>query len=145
MDGHDFIKLAGKLAAKPNADEATYRTSVSRAYYGAFHLAKALLEDLGFTPPTNVNVHGFVRHYLHGSGNADACRAASHLGDLQAARNKADYQLSNPDVGSHAYAVIVVEKAHDIKSALATCSQDKVRATVKEAIAEYANKIAPES
>ena len=39
MDGHEFISLAGKLAASANAGEAAYRTAVSRAYYGAFHAA----------------------------------------------------------------------------------------------------------
>jgi uncharacterized protein (UPF0332 family) len=47
MTGLDFIALAGKLAASPNADGATVRTAVSRAYYGAFHLTKAFLRDLG--------------------------------------------------------------------------------------------------
>lgn len=141
MDGNDFLALAGKLAATANADEATYRTSVSRAYYGAFHLAKSLLEDLGFTPAANVNVHGFVRHYLNGSGNSNACHAARHLGDLQAARNKADYQLSNPDVATKAFAVLIVEKAHDIRSALMNCTERKAREQLKAAILDYEKRI----
>jgi hypothetical protein len=67
MDGNDFIALAGKLAVAPAAGEATYRTVVSRAYYGAFHLARSFLVELGFVPLGNANVHGFVRHYLNGS------------------------------------------------------------------------------
>lgn len=60
MNPDDFVSLAGKLAANANADEATYRTAVSRAYYGAFHLAAAFLAELGFVAPRTANVHVFV-------------------------------------------------------------------------------------
>jgi uncharacterized protein (UPF0332 family) len=96
MDGHAFIALAGKLAA----EEATYRTAVSRAYYGAFHVARSFLVELGFEPLSNANVHAFARHYLNGSGIAQACLAAGELGDLQTARNRADYRLDESSVGS---------------------------------------------
>jgi uncharacterized protein (UPF0332 family) len=64
MNPDDFISLAGKLAANANADEATYRTAVSRAYYGAFHLAATFLAELGFAAPRMANVHVFVQHHL---------------------------------------------------------------------------------
>lgn len=48
MTGDDFIQFAGKIAVLPSSDAAALRTAVSRAYYGAFHLAKELLRDLGF-------------------------------------------------------------------------------------------------
>lgn len=82
MDGNAFIALAGRLAALSTADEATYRTAVSRAYYGAFHLARSLLVEMGFKPVGTANVHAFVQQYLYGSGHADARLAASHLSDL---------------------------------------------------------------
>ena len=44
MTGDDFIHLAGKLAT--SVDEAALRSAVSRAYYGAFHLALQFLEDI---------------------------------------------------------------------------------------------------
>ena len=44
MTGDDFIILAGRLAT--SADEASLRSAVSRAYYGAFHLALRFLEDI---------------------------------------------------------------------------------------------------
>src|SRR5205823_6398205 len=101
---NDFIALAGRLAAAPNADEATYRTAVSRAYYGAFHVARSFIVELGFVPIGNANVHAFVRQYLHGSNNRNASLAAAELGDLQRARNQADYQLDDPNVGSRNFA-----------------------------------------
>jgi hypothetical protein len=88
MDGNDFIALAGKLAAASAGDEATCRTAISRAY-GAFHVARAFLVELGFSPVGNANVHGYVQHYLNGSGHSEACRAAFLLSHLQSARNTA--------------------------------------------------------
>ena len=144
MDGNDFIRLAGKLAAVPSADEATYRTAVSRAYYGAFHIARSYLVDLGFEPVGNANVHAFVRHYLNGSHHPDACRAASFLSHLQAARNLADYDLNNPHVGSRSQAMLMVERATQVVSALENCRNDDIRTSIREAIAEYQQKLRPQ-
>ena len=46
MTGDKFISLAGKVASGTQSDEATCRTAVSRAYYGAFHVAKDFLTSL---------------------------------------------------------------------------------------------------
>ena len=49
MTGADFLPLAHDLAAA--SSEPEWRTAVSRAYYTAFHVARQLLEDLGFRVP----------------------------------------------------------------------------------------------
>lgn len=141
MDGEEFMLLAGKLAAGAAADEASMRTAVSRAYYGAFHLARRFLEDIGCTPPAMANVQVFVQHYLHGSGHPDACRVASFLADLHAARNRADYQLSNRQVGTRPYAILNVETAHNIRAALLLCREDAARAAIQSGIADYRRRI----
>jgi uncharacterized protein (UPF0332 family) len=123
MDASGFITLAGKLAAAPAAEEASYRTAVSRAYYGAFHVARQFLVELGFKPLASANVHAFVRHYLAASNHPDACLAASQMADLQTARNRADYDLDNVDVGTRNYAMLIVERAHRVVSALDKCRQ----------------------
>jgi uncharacterized protein (UPF0332 family) len=143
MDGQDFIALAGRLAVAPIGDEAKYRTAVSRAYYGAFHVARSFLAELGFAPLGNANVHGFVRHYLNGSHQPDACLAASHLSRLQAARNEADYDLDDPDFGSQAVAMASVELAHRVVSALESCRTPDDRESIRQAIAEYQKKTRP--
>lgn len=127
----------------PAADEATYRTAVSRAYYGAFHVAHLFLIELGFSPLANASVHGFVRHYLNGSGNPDACLAASELNRLQTERNRADYNLNEPNVGSRRFAMLMVERAHRVVSAVESCRADDLRATIRQAIADYERKIRP--
>ena len=140
MDGIALIALAGRLAAPPSADEASCRTSVSRAYYAAFHVARAFLVELGFKPVANANVHAFVRHYLHGSNHADACLAASQLADLQAARNRADYDLADSNVGSRGYAMVTSSAAHRVVSALENCRRDNVMDSIREGIADYERK-----
>ncbi len=144
MDGRNFISLAGKLAAAPAGDEATYRTAVSRAYYGAFHVARSFLVELGFEPVENANVHAFVRQYLNGSGHPEACVAATHLRRLPAARNRADYQLNDPDVGSRGFAMVSVERAHRVVSGIENCRADNVRESIREAIIKYEQKIRPQ-
>jgi uncharacterized protein (UPF0332 family) len=143
MDGHNFIALAGKLAVAPAADEATYRTAVSRAYYGAFHVARVFLIDLGFVPVRNANVHAFVRRYLSGSGEPELCLSASILRELQAARNRADYNLDDPNVGSQAVAMATVEDAHRIASAVDRCRTDVSRESIRQAIGDYERQIRP--
>lgn len=143
MDGNDYIRLAGKLAASPSADEATYRTAVSRAYYGAFHVARDFLVELGYSPVRNANVHAFVRQYLHASNLSDACTAADELGDLQTLRNRADYKLNDLRVGSQTQAMWAVERSIQVASALAKCRAEKSRESIRQAIAEYEHKIHP--
>jgi uncharacterized protein (UPF0332 family) len=140
MNPDDFISLAGKLAANANADEATYRTAVSRAYYGAFHLAATFLAELGFAAPRMANVHVFVQHHLNGSGQPSACTAASLLSDLHSARNRADYQLGRGSAGTQAIAKLSVETAHEIRNALLECSQSPTREQVRVGISAYVRR-----
>ena len=141
MDPVDFISLAGKLAATANADEAAYRTAVSRAYYGAFHMAASFLAELGFSAPRTANVHVFVQHHLNGSGQASARTAASLLSDLHAARNRADYQLSHSRAGTQALAKLSVETAHEIRIALLECSKSPTREQVRTGLSAYVQQI----
>ncbi|MEX2317988.1 MAG: HEPN domain-containing protein [Pirellulales bacterium] len=126
-----------------SAGEATYRTAVSRAYYGAFHVAHGFLHELGLRPPANANVHGFVQHYLNGSKHGDACRAASLLSHLHAARIRADYRLDGPQFSSQQDAMLIVEQAALVVSALNNCRSEGAWGSIRHAIAEYEQKINP--
>ena len=46
MNARHFIDFAAKIAAT-YADAAACRSSISRAYYGAFHIAKSFLDRVG--------------------------------------------------------------------------------------------------
>ena len=143
MDGSIFIALSGRLVASKSASEASDRTAVSRAYYGSFHVARAFLSELGFAPLRNANVHAFVCKCLYESGHPDARIAARELGDLQSARNRADYQLDDTEAGSRGYAILNVERAHRVVSALNGCQEENSRDTIRHGITEYVQKIQP--
>jgi uncharacterized protein (UPF0332 family) len=143
MDGRDFIALAGRLAVSLGAEEANYRTSISRAYYGAFHAARNFLLELGFEPLHNANVHAFVRNYLYESGQPDARVAARDLANLQSARNKADYDLDDAATGAREFAMRCVEQAHRVVTALDACRSDAAREPMRQAIAEYERRVRP--
>ena len=49
MEGTDFLQLAIRLSA--GVTEAEWRSAVSRAYYGAFHVARQFVESCGVTLP----------------------------------------------------------------------------------------------
>jgi uncharacterized protein (UPF0332 family) len=55
MNGRDFLPLATQLAG--GTTEAEWRSAVSRAYYAAFHVARRLLSELGFTVPRADRAH----------------------------------------------------------------------------------------
>ena len=92
MTGRDFLTLASCLVA--GADEASWRTAVSRAYYAAFHVARQLMNDLGFTVPYADRAHGYLWLRLQNSGEPSVVQAGADLKDLRGLRNKADYDLS---------------------------------------------------
>lgn len=83
-----FLQLADELATA-DADEATLRTAVGRAYYAVFLLARS-----------KVGVHG--RHNIHERVRQTISpvnsRAASLLGSIAYVRFVADYELqpNNP-------------------------------------------------
>jgi uncharacterized protein (UPF0332 family) len=141
MDGNEFISLAGRLVAGATGDEAACRSAISRAYYGAFHVARAFLKELGFQPVRNANVHAFVRNYFAESGHREAYLAAAELSYLQAARNSADYQLDDSRVGTREAAMICVERAHCVVSTLDACRSEAIRQTIRQGIAEYQRKL----
>jgi hypothetical protein len=55
IDGEAFLHLAIRLSA--GKTEAELRTSVSRSYYGAFHVARALVVNCGVILPETAEAH----------------------------------------------------------------------------------------
>ena len=129
MNGDAFISLAGKLATA--ADPAALRSAVSRAYYGAFHMAEAFLAEIDRPVPRNANAHVLVARTLQRSGQPDAIRAGSLLGDLHSDRIKADYRLDDLRVETTAFARLSVETAHEIQVALAQCHLEPARSQIR--------------
>jgi hypothetical protein len=89
-----FIALAGDLAG--HASEASRRSAVSRAYYGAFNVSRRWLEESGI-PIENRRAHGQVWRAFSLADRAtpatrERWQAVGDLGGaLRALRNQADY------------------------------------------------------
>ena len=116
ISGADYISFGSRLAVF-QADEAAWRTSISRAYYGVFHHAIRFLDDrLLISCPNSPEVHNVLKNALDFSGVMDLKRAASVLSTLRTMRNKADYQIAETKHGAQRLAMDAVEQANKAKS-----------------------------
>jgi uncharacterized protein (UPF0332 family) len=91
MNGRDFLTLARLLAA--GSTEASWRSAISRAYYAGFHVARDLLEDLGFVVPNGDQAHAYLYRRLQNCGYPQVASAGMTLDRLRSERNRADYDL----------------------------------------------------
>ncbi|MBX9788753.1 MAG: hypothetical protein K2Y37_07535 [Pirellulales bacterium] len=137
MDAADFITLSGKLVSMGKSGA---RSAVSRAYYGAFHVARAVLIDLASESCGSGKAHNLVPLYLGSANHPDASVAANLLSDLHANRIKADYSLDLARAESQPFATHGVETAHEIQRRLilfrAACEQDvELRGRLRDGIA----------
>ncbi len=100
MNGRDFL-LAAKLLL-PAPLEAAWRSAISRAYYAAFHVARQLLEDLGFRVPFGEQAHAYLWLRLYNCGDPQVRLVGRRLNDLRRERNWADYDLQRTVRQAHA-------------------------------------------
>jgi uncharacterized protein (UPF0332 family) len=125
MTGADLIHLAGHLAvnrALGSNDEARFRSAASRAYYGAFHLARAFLVDhLKQHILRNHHGHRQVLEQLTQLVNPEATRAMRLLHELRRDQNSADYDLAATAFRDANKARVCVEMAESIRIALEKC------------------------
>jgi hypothetical protein len=68
MNGRDFLPIARALAAETT--EAAWRSALSRAYYAAFHVARELMEGMGFAVPKSDAAHKHMAWRLGNCGHA---------------------------------------------------------------------------
>jgi uncharacterized protein (UPF0332 family) len=137
MDATEFIQFSGTIT---KAGKAGARSSVSRAYYGAFHLALSLLDELGCQIPGNAGAHNLAPECLSCSSNADAKNAARLLSDLHADRIKVDYRPNDARIETVKFAEAAVLRAETIRTSLEAfkkaCSDTGVRAEWDAAVAQ---------
>jgi uncharacterized protein (UPF0332 family) len=132
MNAEEFIVFAGKTAVMGRAGA---RTAVSRAYYGAFHFAIAMLDGVATSPPCNGKAHTLVPLFLRCANHPDGNKAGYLLSDLHHERIKADYSVSDQRYESAEYAKSGVETATEIqKYVLAFEAACKASAEVRNAL-----------
>ena len=99
MTGRDFVACAEQFAE--GLTEAVLRSAVSRAYYGAFHEALALLHACGVWLPKTEQVHVKVGYCLRDCGDPDTAKAGQQLDILRSKRKvSVKLQPSEVDLGS---------------------------------------------
>ena len=133
MTGREFLTLAMFLASRN--DEAAWRSSISRGYYAAFHVARQLLDDLGFNVPHADRAHAYLWFRLQNTGVPSVDRAGNLLQDLRSERNTADYDLI-PAI-DRAAARRELQTAERIILALDAAAVEPIRSQMITAIRAY--------
>lgn len=133
ITGLDFLTLAESWIS--GATEAEWRSAVSRAYYGAFHAARNLMDDLGFSVPRADRAHAYLWLRLSNCSNAAVSGAGADLNLLRTDRNRADYDVAG--TLSRADARIQVQAARRIMRLLADAALEPTRAQITDAMRTY--------
>ena len=121
MDASDFITFAGRTV---NLGKAGARSAISRAYYGAFHIACDILLELNARVPRGGKSHNLVPQYIHSANHALGTLAAKMLLDLHTERIRADYDMSSESVERPELARLRVESALEVQRLLEQFRQD---------------------
>lgn len=134
----DLISFAESLAAADG--EVQGRSAVSRAYYGAFHEVKRLIEhECGVVLPPGGEAHRKLHLCLDGSGASLLDEIARRLQSLRDDRNHADYQLAD---SRFADPVNVQAQLKVAKEVMAMSKEAVVRSMVfRDGVREYASRV----
>lgn len=136
MNGRDLIILAGHLVQN-NAlgnGEARYRSAISRAYYGAFHLAVSFLANHDCKVVENGTGHEDAYRHLFNTNVDSAREAARTLNDLRRERIRADYRLTINGLDSQKNAMEKVEMAENVRNLLEKCNIEPIKSQVAGAL-----------
>jgi hypothetical protein len=90
FDWSDFLTLADELAKRP--EEACLRTSISRAYYFAYHLGRQRVIDNEFILVSGGASHRQVWEKFEVSPDWECKKLALLAGQLKDKRQRADYE-----------------------------------------------------
>lgn len=94
------------------SSEASYRTAVSRAYYSAFCISRAYVEQVAGPLGRSSDVHKKVSNYFMDQQGDNYRQIGINLNRLRDNRNKADYDL--PLAGCKSLSRASVKIATDI-------------------------------
>ncbi|MFO0841778.1 MAG: HEPN domain-containing protein [Gemmataceae bacterium] len=114
MNPLEFLDLASEWSV--GTREGEWRSSISRAYYAVFHVARNLLAQVGFQVPSASVSHQYLFQRLNNCGEPIVQKAATLLNNLRRERNFADYDLDAPV--DEQRAIDAVNDATDVNSTL---------------------------
>lgn len=96
----DFVSFAEVLLNR--AEEACYRSSISRAYYGIFCIARNKKSYKNYKPKEGENIHWIVINEYKNSSNINDQNIGRILDKLRKSRNDADYNEDKSIIKGHA-------------------------------------------
>jgi hypothetical protein len=127
MHAKEFAGVASRLSQIAAAGPADFRTSISRAYFAAYHVAIEALTRIGAVLHARPGGHSEVANCLIASGD-DAVRDAGRAkSDPHTRRIHADYLMARSDVETGTSAQSACEIAHDIICELESFGADAAR------------------
>ncbi|MGH7596209.1 MAG: HEPN domain-containing protein [bacterium] len=138
MDANDYFDLARKLAQMRT--EAARRSAISRGYYAAFHVAKSLVERLGFNFPKDAAAHDKLYFMLHNTGIKSAQDAATQLSDLRKRRNLADYDFKEKSMQTYQDCQYDLVRVAGVINFCENYSSEPLRSELKKGLSEYVKK-----
>jgi uncharacterized protein (UPF0332 family) len=133
MNVRDFLTVAKGLLL--GTTEASWRSAVSRAYYSAFHVARQLLEQVGFAVPRADRAHSHLWLRLSNCGDPTIQLAGRELNNLRGLRNRADYEVDRPMSKDEAAGQVGV--AEKIIEYLETAKAEPMRSQIINAMKAY--------
>jgi uncharacterized protein (UPF0332 family) len=107
FDTTHFFEIAQDLYSMASGsayEEGLYRSAIGRAYYAVFREAREYLrQKKGITTiPDNSYAHTIIRKELLKLSTKEHKKVENYLDLLRTSRNKADYELSYPNLSLNA-------------------------------------------
>jgi hypothetical protein len=137
MNPDEFLHLAIRLAS--SGGEAEWRSAISRAYYGLFHVARLLVKGCGVRCPASGEVHDKVTKCLQNSGDPKLANAGNQLGSFRTFRNHADYQLDDARFKDGRLVQLQIGVAQSLHQVLSAARADT--SSIRPKIRKYAKEI----
>jgi len=91
-----FLDVAKDWADNHPTCEGHFRSSISRAYYAAFHFSRGTVEALELEQPADTGSHKRIILALKRSGDKELSALGRKLEALKVIRESADYDIHYP-------------------------------------------------
>ena len=133
-----FLQLANRMTLSRTSGPAEFRTSISRAYYAVYHLARDILNDkMQFYCKAGGNEHQWVQRHFVNCTTPDARDAGRILQNMHDARKDADYELGDSEIETGVQARFSLERANEVENLLRSCVSDDNLLIIKAEMLRY--------